>query len=102
MQMMISMKPIFYRIRVNTASRIERLTNTPTGQTTQPAVTVTAGLLFVSDQNGIPNIYEYDLNSRNHHPLTDLQSGVMQISVSADGTRLAFNSLNRRVSRIFS
>ncbi|MFO7639326.1 MAG: hypothetical protein R6X14_08580, partial [bacterium] len=33
--------------------------------------------------------------------ITDLQSGVMQISVSADGTRLAFNALNRGLPDIF-
>ncbi|MCH8547522.1 MAG: hypothetical protein LAT80_01515 [Balneolaceae bacterium] len=89
-----------YRVRVGN-SRIERLTNTPTWSETQPTLTRDGRLLFVSDQNGIPNIYEYDLSSRTVHPITDLQSGVMQISVSADGTRLAFNSLNRGFPDIF-
>jgi Tol biopolymer transport system component len=89
-----------YRIRVG-SSRIERLTNTPNWSDYQPTLTRDGRLLFVSDQNGIPNIYEYDLSSRTVHPITDLQSGVMQISVSADGTRLAFNSLNRGFPDIF-
>lgn len=89
-----------YRVRVG-SSNFERLTNTPGWSENQPTITNDGRLLFVSDQNGIPNIYEYDLNSRSVYPITDLQSGIMQISVSADGTRLAFNSLNRGYPDIF-
>lgn len=89
-----------YRIRVGN-NRIERLTNTPGWSETQPTLTGDGRLLFVSDQNGIPNIYEYDMDSRSVYPITDLQSGVMQISVSRDGTRLAFNALNRGLPDIY-
>jgi Tol biopolymer transport system component len=89
-----------YSSRVGT-NRIERLTNTPNWSETQPTLTGNGELLFVSDQNGIPNIYEYDTSSREVFPITDLQSGVMQISVSRDGTRLAFNSLNSGLPDLF-
>jgi Tol biopolymer transport system component len=89
-----------YSSRVGT-NRIQRLTNTPNWSETQPTLTGDGELLFVSDQNGIPNIYEYDTSSREVFPITDLQSGVMQISVSTDGTRLAFNSLNSGVPDLF-
>lgn len=89
-----------YRVRVG-SNRIERLTNTPGWSEKQPAITNDGRLVFVSDQNGIPNIYEYDMSSRSVYALTDLQSGIMQISISADGTRLAFNSLNRGFPDIF-
>ncbi|TVQ68227.1 MAG: hypothetical protein EA360_00105 [Balneolaceae bacterium] len=89
-----------YRVRLN-SNRIERLTNTPGWSESQPTLTNDGRLLFVSDQNGIPNIYEYDMASRSVFPLTDLQSGVMQISVSADGTRLVFNALNQGFPDIF-
>ena len=89
-----------YRIRVG-SNRIERLTNTPNWSESQPSITRDGRIVFVSDQNGIPNIYEYDLSSRSVYPLTDLQSGVMQISISSDGTRLAFNSLNQGFPDIF-
>lgn len=89
-----------YSVSLNNP-RIDRLTNTPTWSETNPRLTRNGELLFVSDQNGIPNIYEYDLASRSVNPLTDLQSGVMQMSVSADGTRLAFNSLNEGYPDIF-
>jgi len=89
-----------YRMRIG-SNRIERLTNTPNWSETQPTLTNDGRLLFVSDQNGIPNIYQYDLSSRTVYPITDLQSGVMQISISADGTRLAFNALNRGLPDVF-
>lgn len=89
-----------YRIRVG-SNRIEQLTNTPNWSEYQPTLTRDGRMVFVSDQNGIPNIYEYDLSSRTVYPLTDLQSGVMQVSISADGTRLAFNALNRGYPDIY-
>lgn len=89
-----------YRVNINN-NRIDRLTNTPNWSESQPTLTRDGKLLFVSDQNGIPNVYEYDMSGRTVHPITDLQSGVMQISISADGTRLAFNALNQGFPDIF-
>lgn len=89
-----------YSTNINTG-RIERLTNTPLWSETQPAATRDGRLVFVSDQNGIPNIYEYDLDTRSVYPLTDMQSGVMQISISYDGTRLAFNALNEGLPDVY-
>lgn len=89
-----------YRIRTG-STRIERLTSTPEWSESQPSITSTNRIVFVSDQNGIPNIYEYDLGNRSVYPLTNLQSGIMQISISNDGTRLAFNSLNEGYPDIF-
>jgi len=82
-----------YSININ-SSQIQRLTSTVNWSESQPTATRDGRMVFVSDQNGIPNIYEYEFDSRTVYPLTDLQSGVMQISVSYDGTRLAFNALN--------
>lgn len=89
-----------YSIRL-TGRNIDRLTNTPSWSETSPRLTRNGELLFVSDQNGIPNIYQYEIDSRSVYPITDLQSGVMQISISADGTRLAFNSLNEGYPDIY-
>ncbi len=89
-----------YSIRLG-SNRMQRLTNTPNWSESQPTLTADGRMLFISDQNGIPNIYEYDFNSRSVYPITDLQTGVMQISVSADGTRLAFNALNRGLPDVY-
>lgn len=52
-------------------------------------------ILFVSDHSGINNIYEMDLETRKIRPITNSLSGVYQLSLSKDGTKLAFASLNR-------
>lgn len=89
-----------YSIRIG-SSRIDRLTNTPGWSERQPAVTRDGRMVFISDQNGINNIYEYDLEARVSRPITNLRTGALQLSISSDGTRLAFNSLNNRYLDVF-
>ncbi|MDR8393239.1 hypothetical protein NC796_18940 [Aliifodinibius sp. S!AR15-10] len=89
-----------YRVELGT-SRAVRLTKTPQWSERQPATTRDGRLIFISDQNGIPNIYQLDLNTRTTAPLTNLQSGVMQISISADGSRLAVNAIDEGSLDIF-
>ncbi|MGF1670138.1 MAG: hypothetical protein ACFCU6_06800 [Balneolaceae bacterium] len=82
-----------YSIRLD-SDRIVRLTNTPNADETQPKLTRDGRMLFVSDINGIKNIYEYDLETRTTYPITNVQTGIEQISVTADGGRLAFMGIN--------
>jgi Tol biopolymer transport system component len=58
-------------------------------------------LLFISDRSGINNIYELDLASKTTRPITNSLSGVYQLSMSRDGSKLAFASLNRAGFDIF-
>lgn len=51
-------------------------------------------LLFISDRNGINNIYERDLATGTERPVTNSLSGVYQMSLSRDGSKLAFSSLS--------
>ncbi len=60
-----------------------------------------AKLLFVSDRNGINNIYELTLETGAHRPLTNSLSGVYQLSLSRDGSKLAFSSLSHAGFDIF-
>ncbi|SHF58350.1 component of the Tol biopolymer transport system [Fodinibius roseus] len=83
------------------ASRAERLTITPRWNENQPITTRDGELFFISDENGIPNVYQMNLSDRTTSPLTDLQTGVMQMSVSADGSRLAVNTINEGALDIF-
>ncbi|HMB93300.1 MAG TPA: hypothetical protein VKP65_20785, partial [Rhodothermales bacterium] len=50
-------------------------------------------LLFISDRNGIRNVYEKNLTTGTERPMTDVVVGVMQLSVSADGQKAALVSL---------
>jgi Tol biopolymer transport system component len=83
-----------YRITVAT-KEVERITAWPNSDETSVVVDPTGKkILFVSDRNGINNIYEMDLGTRRSRPLTNSLSGVYQLSLSKDGNKLAFASLN--------
>ena len=49
-------------------------------------------IAFVSDSNGINNIFILDRNNQTVYPITNLLTGVSQISWSREGSRLAFSS----------
>ncbi len=89
-----------YEVKIgdNYASQI---TKTPNWSEFQPKTTRNGRLIFISDENGIQNLKELDLRTRTTIPLTDLQSGVLQISISADGSRLAFNAINEGYTDVF-
>jgi len=82
-----------YKIDVET-KKIERITNLPNSDETSPvAAPDGANLYFVSDMNGINNIYILNLDSNIVRPRTNSLSGVYQLSLSKDGNKLAFSSL---------
>jgi len=83
------------------SNRAQRLTKTPNWDESQPHTTRDGKLFYISDENGIPNVYEMDLQDRTSSPLTDLQTGVMQMSLSADGSRMAVNSIDKGYLDIF-
>ena len=58
-------------------------------------------LLFISDRNGIPNLYEKDLASGKERPLTDVLIGIIQVSLSADGNKAAIVSLREGTPSIY-
>lgn len=58
-------------------------------------------LLFISDRNGIPNLYEKTLDTGTERPLTDLSIGVTQVSVSADGQKAAVVALKDGTPSIY-
>jgi Tol biopolymer transport system component len=90
-----------YAIDVTTR-RIDRLTSYPNSDETSPVVSPDGKkLLYVSDRNGINNIYELDLEKRTDRPLSNSLSGVYQLSLSRDGTKLVFSSLNEAGFDIF-
>ncbi|MCX7936273.1 MAG: peptidase MA family metallohydrolase [Chlorobi bacterium] len=77
-------------------STIERLTFDPENPKSSIAVSSSGRkLLFVSAANGIGNIYELDLTTRSVKPKSNSLSGLMQLSLSRDDTKLLFAAQNK-------
>lgn len=49
-------------------------------------------IAFISDKNGIDNVYLLDLKTGSYYPITNLVSGVSHLSWSKNGLRLAFSA----------
>jgi Tol biopolymer transport system component len=58
-------------------------------------------ILFVSDRNGINNMYVTDLEGGTPRPVTNSISAVYQLSISRDGSKVAFSSLRNSGFDIF-
>ncbi|MEX1137518.1 MAG: hypothetical protein WEB89_11490 [Balneolales bacterium] len=82
-------------------NRAERLINTPNSVDQRPLMTRDGRIIYISDQNGIPNVYELNEDERTSEPLTDLITGVQQMSISGDGSKLAVNSYNEGYLDVF-
>lgn len=82
-----------YAVGLNTKT-IELIISFPYSDETSPVATRDGKyLLFVSDLNGINNVYLKHLGDTIIRPITNSLNGVYQLSVSADGNKLAFASL---------
>jgi len=83
-----------YNINVDT-KKIIRITNLTNSSETSPVAAPDGKhIFFISDMNGINNIYIKDLDSGTVYPRTNSLSGVYQLSLSRDGNKMAFSSLN--------
>ena len=72
--------------------KIRRVTNTPFRES-DPIFTPDGQTLFyVSDRNGIFNIYRHDLKTDSSWAVTNLLTGAFQLSLDQDGKQLAFAS----------
>jgi Tol biopolymer transport system component len=81
---------------VNVGSRIiERITDLPNSDETSPTAAPDGKhLYFISDMNGINNIFIKNLDSDSVYARTNSLSGVYQLSISGDGNKMVFSSLN--------
>ena len=80
---------------IDVATRdIERLTDWSRSNQGSPVVSPDGKkILFVSDRNGINNIYMLNLETKKWRPITNSLSGVYQLSLSHDGSKMVFSSL---------
>ncbi|MCS7083145.1 MAG: peptidase MA family metallohydrolase [Bacteroidetes bacterium] len=90
-----------YRIEVATG-RMERLTRTAHADETRPQFGSDPDrVLFISDRNGIYNVWELNLRTGQERPITNVLTGIQQISVSNDGSRMAMTALREGYLDIF-
>ncbi len=80
----------------------ERLTRPAAWDDTnaQPAPDGTR-VLFLSDRNGVPNLFEQNLTTGEARPLTDVLTGITQVSLSADGSRAVLLALQDGVPALY-
>lgn len=83
---------------------IERITNLPNSNETSPREDANGErLLFISDLNGINNIYVKALNSDDSdiRPITNSLTGLYQLSTSRDGKKLVYSTLFKASFNLF-
>jgi hypothetical protein len=90
-----------YAVNVETKN-VKRITDFPESDESSPVISPDGKkLLYVSDRNGIGNIYERDLMTGVDKPITNSLTGVFQLSLSKDGNKLSFAALNEGGFDIF-
>lgn len=72
---------------------LTRITDTPHAEESYPFAGPDGRLLFISDRNGINNLYVSDADGAGAYAVTNSLSGIYQISLTADGNKLAFASM---------
>ena len=71
---------------------IERITNTKNLEAAPVFSPKGDRLAYTSDESGIFNIYLYDFNTKINYPITNVISGIFNLSWQGDGSKLAFVS----------
>lgn len=84
-----------YVYDINT-STLERFTDIP--NSTESSVVMSQDgkkVLYISDRNGISNIWMRNLETNEERPITNSLDPLSELSMSADGKRIAFVALNK-------
>ena len=77
------------------SNKITRITSTPNANEYYPMLTRDDHLLYISDANGINNIFQANADGSNPKPITNSVSKIDQISISTDGTKLVFSTMHK-------
>lgn len=94
-------KTDIYSIDINT-KQINKISNIEDGNISSIAVSGDgSSIYFVSDKNGIGNIYSLNLKSGVVKPRTNSLTGITQLSMSKDDSKLVFSTMNEGGIDIF-
>jgi len=81
---------------------VTRITNTEFNEN-YPIWTHTDNiLLYTADENGVWNIHLHDIESNESHSITNVLTGIQQLSISKDDKTLIFSGYDKRGWDIFS
>ncbi|HDN58671.1 MAG TPA: hypothetical protein ENF20_01795 [Candidatus Marinimicrobia bacterium] len=69
---------------------IERLTDTPWDENYPIWANTRDAIIYTSNYNGVSNVFVMDLDTRETKAITNVVTGVYQLSLSRDDTKLAF------------
>lgn len=92
------------------SKEVVRITDTKIGDESSPVVSQDGSeILFISDRNGINNIYRKKVDNVNSNeiihseeiPVTNSLNGLNQLSLSNDGKKLVFSSMYQSAYNIF-
>ncbi len=78
-----------YTINIE-SGHIKRITDSPGSEDSPTFANTTNKLAYTSDRTGIWNIYFHDFDTGIETPVTDIMTGIFQISWSKDDSRLVF------------
>ncbi|MCX7836260.1 MAG: hypothetical protein N2450_09385 [bacterium] len=79
-----------YKINIHT-KEIVRVTDSPETERSPVWIPNQNAFLYVSNQNGIYNLYRFDFTTKTTQPITNVLTGVFQPSISNDGS-IAFTA----------
>lgn len=81
---------------------IRRITDLPNSNETSPVISPDGKkMIYISDRNGINNVYERNLETGADRPITNSLSGIYQLTLSRDGSKLVFASLHQAGFDVF-
>lgn len=81
-----------YNIKLD-SKEITRITTDSLNNKTSMAISSDGNeLLYISDKNGIGNIYEYNLETKKERPLTNSLQEITQISLAKDDSKVLFGA----------
>ncbi|MCB9088792.1 MAG: PD40 domain-containing protein [Calditrichae bacterium] len=72
---------------------LERITDTPWEEENPLFSPDGQSIAFISDQNGIRNIFMYKLDTGETYPITDVITGIMHMSWDRSANKMAFSAL---------
>lgn len=95
-------KSDIYKINIETKEVVRLTTDSKNGKTSLAISSDDSKMLYVSDKNGIGNLYEMNLSDKTSRPLTNSLQEITQVSLAKDDSKVLFGSQIKGGYDIFS